>query len=542
MKRLRILGQLTRADFLERTRRYSFFITLGVMLYVGYSGVPPAESGMLTVDLGDVRGVYNSAWIGGVVALLGSMLLSLPGFYLVKNGIARDRETGVGQIIATTPLRKPLYTLGKTVSNFIFLAVIIAVFAFAAGVMQFIRGEALRLDVWGLVAPFLFVTLPMMALVAAVAVLFETIPFLRGGFGNIAYFAFYIVTIIVSLSGATFSSQGVIEQPINDLFGTTVIGASMGQAAHAAFPDRNLDFGVGYSPAQGPIQTFHWEGVAWTSDVILGRLLWVGVALGIALLAALFFDRFDPARSKPKALRRNGIVTRMLAPFRSLRFPRLDLRRFVALPRLPLPPFGQRMSFIRVLLAELRLTLKGLRWWWYLIALGLIVAGLRPSDAQAQRGLLLAAWIWPVLVWSKLGAREKQHHTGAMVFSAPHPLRRQFPATWLAGVIVTTLAGSGVGVSLLLAGEWSHLLAWGVAVLFIPTLTLTLGIWSGSSKFFEALYVAWWYIGPVSGLAALDFMGLSSEAIARGLPLVYLGGTVLLLGLAAVGRARQIRR
>jgi hypothetical protein len=399
------------------------------------------------------------------------------------------------------------------VSNFIFLAVIIAVFAFAAGAMQFIRGEVLRLDVWGLVAPFLFVTLPMMALVAAVAVLFETIPFLP-------------------LSGATFSSQGVIEQPINDLFGTTVIGASMGQAAHAAFPDRNLDFGVGYSPAQGSIQTFHWEGVAWTSDVILGRLLWVGVALGIALLAALFFDRFDPARSKPKALRRNGIVTRMLAPFRSLRFPRLDLRRFIALPRLPLPPFG------RVLLAELRLTLKGLRWWWYLIALGLIVAGLSASDVQ---GLLLAAWIWPVLVWSKLGAREKQHHTGAMVFSAPHPLRRQFPATWLAGVIVTVLAGSGVGLRLLLAGEWSHLLAWGVAALFIPTLALTLGIWSGS-KFFEALYVAWWYIGPVSGLAAFDFMGVTQEAVARGIPSIYLVATVALLGLAAVGRARQIRR
>ena len=208
--------------------------------------------------------------------------------------------------------------------------------------MQFVRGEALRLGVWGLLALFLFTTLPTLVLVAAVAVLFETIPFIRGGFGNIAYFVLYIVTIIVSLSGAT------------------VIGTSMLQAAHAAFPDRSLDFGVGYTIVEGPIQTFRWEGVTWTSDVTLGRLVWVGVALGITLLAALFFDCFDPARSKPKALRRNGIVTRVLAPFHSLRFPRLDLRRFVALPRLPLPPFGQ------VFLAELRLTLKGLRWWWYL--------------------------------------------------------------------------------------------------------------------------------------------------------------------------------
>lgn len=536
MRRLRILSQLVRADFLERTRRYSFLITLGVMLFVGYSAVPPVESGLLTVDLGDIRGIYNSAWIGGVVALLSSMLLSIPGFYLVKDTIARDRETGVGQIIATTPLRKHLYTLGKTVSNLFFLVAIVGMVVLAAGATQFIRGEVLHLNVWGLVAPFLFAALPTLALVAAVAVLFETIPFLRGGLGNIIYFAFYIVTIIISLSGATFNNQGLIEQPINDLFGAAVIGASMGQAAHTAFPDRKLDFGVGYTPAKGTIQTFHWEGVAWTSDVVLGRLLWVGVALGIALLASVFFDRFDPARSKPKTLKRNGIVKQVLVRFHSLRFPKFDLRRYVALPRIPLPPFGQ------MLLAELRLTLKGLCWWWYLIALGLIIAGLRPSDAEAQRGLLLTAWIWPVLVWSKLGVRENQYNTGAVVFSAPKSLRRQFPAIWLTGVIVTALAGSGVGISLLMAGEWSHLLAWGVAALFIPTLALTLGVWSGSSKFFEALYVVWWYIGPVSGLATLDFMGLSNEVIARGLSFVYLGGMALLLGLAAVGRARQIRR
>jgi hypothetical protein len=92
MKRLRILGQLIRADFLERARRYSFFITLGVMLYVGYSAVPPAESGVLTVDLGDVRGIYNSAWIGGVVALLGSMVRSLPRRRCVRRSTRWARQ------------------------------------------------------------------------------------------------------------------------------------------------------------------------------------------------------------------------------------------------------------------------------------------------------------------------------------------------------------------------------------------------------------------------------------------------------------------
>jgi hypothetical protein len=536
MRRLRVLAQLIRADLLERTRRYSSLITLGVMVTLGYLAVPSPESNALTVDLGNIRGIYNSAWIGSMIALISSMVLSLPGFYLVKNAIERDRNTGVVQIIATTPLSKPLYTLGKAVSNFIFLTVIIAVVAIAAGGMQFIRGESMRLDVWALLAPFLFTTLPTLLLVAAVAVLFESISFLRGGFGNIAYFVLWTAVITISMSGVSFGSQGVIEEPINDLFGASVIAASMHEAAHAAFPERDLDLGIGYTIVEGDVQTFRWGGVTWTADVLLGRLMWVGVALGIALLSALFFHRFDPARGGRRAPEGKGLIGRALAPLRSLTLPTLDLWPRLSLPTPPLPAFG------RVLLAELRLMLKGLPWWWYLVALGLIVAGVsQGADPEARRGLLGAAWIWPVLIWSGLGVRERTHHTGPIVFSTPRPLVRQFAAMWIGGVLVTLLAGSGVGLRLLAAGAWDHVLGWSVAVLFIPTLALALGVWSGTSKFFEALYVAVWYVGPISGFAIFDYMGLSQEALATGMPMIYLGLTATLMVAAVLGRWRQIR-
>ena len=57
--RLRVLVQLIRADLLERTRRYSFLITLGAMVYIGYLSVPSLEANALTVDLGNIRGIYE---------------------------------------------------------------------------------------------------------------------------------------------------------------------------------------------------------------------------------------------------------------------------------------------------------------------------------------------------------------------------------------------------------------------------------------------------------------------------------------------------
>ena len=173
--------QLARADFLERVRRHSFLVTLGFAVFAAFMFLPPNPSKYATLNLGGHRGIYNSAWVGSLVAMLSVIFLSLAGFYLVKNAIERDRRTGVGQILAATPLPGPLYLLAKFISNLAVLAAMIAVLAVTAGVMQLVRGEDPRLDPAALLSPFLLLTLPSMAVVAALAVCFEVVPGLRGG-------------------------------------------------------------------------------------------------------------------------------------------------------------------------------------------------------------------------------------------------------------------------------------------------------------------------------------------------------------------------
>jgi len=92
VKRGRAIFAIARADFLERTRRYSFFLTLLFAVILGYS----AATGKIYIRLGDYRGVYTSAWIGVMVSMVTTCFVSLVGFYIVKNAIDRDRQTGVG--------------------------------------------------------------------------------------------------------------------------------------------------------------------------------------------------------------------------------------------------------------------------------------------------------------------------------------------------------------------------------------------------------------------------------------------------------------
>jgi hypothetical protein len=537
----RVLYHIARADFLERVRRYSFLVTLGFTLYAAFE----ANRGNIVVNVGNYRGVYNSAWLGLLLSLTATTLITMVGFYVIKNTVERDRHTGVGQILASTPLGKVSYLTGKALSNFAVVGVMAAILMCAAFVMQLWRAEAAGVDLWKLISPFLLMTLPALAFLSALAVLFECVPGLRGGFGNIFYFFFWTAMLTAGIK---------LNNRYLDLLGMDVVQTSVVARATQVLP---ADYKGGFSFQIGPheraqFQTFVWDGIQWTAAVIVPRLSWFFIAFLTVLLAAVFFDRFDPSRS---VLQRVGLGRGRLSPRQPSEKPSLKevpegpasaeaLAAAPAAVTVHLTPLAERAGGYRmgaVLAAELRLMLQGRSKWWYLVALGLFIATLFTPAGEPLGKVLAFAWLWPALVWSAMGTREARNATGPLIFSSARALGRQLPAVWLAGVCVCLLTGGGAGVRFLIARDWTHLLAWGTGAMFIPAMALALGVWSGTSKLFEGLYTAFWYAGPVQPTPGLDFMGASPVVSVR-VPLYYLAATAGLLVVAAVGRRRQIRR
>lgn len=525
MKTWRILYAMARADLLERTRRYSFLVMLGLVLFLGYN----VNIGQITLRLETYRGVFNSAWVGSMMTLVVNFMLGWFGFYLVKNAVARDYETGVGQIIATTPLSRPLYMLGKWISNMIVLDGMVVILMLAAIVMQLLQREDPHIHLWALSAPFIFVALPFMALVAAMAVLFESIRWLRGSGGNVVYFFFFIMGIaVVAIMFGT-------NEPLLDWLGFGVFKNSMALAARAAYPAYQGGLVFSLVPPSEEILPFYWAGVEWTAATILPRLVLWGLAVGLTLLAAVFFDRFDATRARPRGKRSavpapGEVGLRQEDPVAPATAP--SLIRLTSLPvSRPRPGLGA------LWLAELRLLLKGLPWWWYLAAGGLIVASWVLPLAGVRQTILPAALIWPLLVWSGLGSREVHRNTSQLVFSSPRPLN-QLPVAWLAGLALAILMGLGTAVRFALAGELTSLVSLVAGLLFIPSLALMLGVWTGSSKAFEVIYVVFWYLGVLNKVLELDYLGLHTSA---NWP-VYLLLSGLLLGLAILGRWRQLQK
>lgn len=534
MNRASVLLQLVRASFLERVRRRNFQV---ILLGVTMMSLAIA-AGRLVLRLDVYLGEYNSAWVGALVAGSTTVLLCFANFFIIKNGVGLDRDTGVGELIAATPMSKFVYLTGKALSNFAVLVSIEIVLFAAAIVIQLVHGE-MQVEWLSLLLPFVFIALPAMAVISTLALFFEVLPGLRSGFGNLL-FVFLWFTILFLLM--TYGDIWL------DLPGILYINAVFTAAARSMALPFEGGFSIEGGTLAGPYaQLVRWENVNWLNELVGWRLYWFAVAIGLAVLAAIFFDRFDSSRGSFYPFRRKHPKISQARLHKTeikdddigekkgpMSQESLGLQLHSAVKTSGLGCFG------RMLRSELLLISKQ-PWWWYLILLAMFVTSFIVPAADARTVWVPLIWLWLALAISGIGVRDSQYHTDQLVFSAPHPLQHQFFATWMAGIILTILVGFA-GLRVIWAGEGAAALPWGIGALFIPTFALAAGVLSGNQRLFEGVYCAWWLIGPMASKGnALDFMGVHSEVVARGIHWYYLALTILLLALAYIGRWRQVR-
>lgn len=479
MSRLWPIYALVRADVLERTRRYQYLVTVAVTMLIGTLLVPGRNASYETFLIDGYRGIYNSAWIGASYALLAAMLLSLFAFYNVKSAVERDRTTRVGEILATTSIDRFDYSLGKALSNFVVLGSMAVILCVTAMVMQFVRGESTAFHPLQILIPFALIVIPLMAMVAAIAVLFEMVPWLRGGFGNAVYFFGWTAYLVWSVQDEL---RGVPWW--RDMLGANLVMRKVWEALLRVDPrakPSSVEIGVNVGGSARHFFTF--AGFHWTGIEVAERFVWFAIALGIVGAAALLFDRFSKPVRSIEARPSSAMVLRWRTAAARVSAPLVDAL------------FGS--DFGSIVLAELRLLVRGLSFWWYVVAAGLWVFQLF-ADATAQSLAVGLAWIWPMLQWSQLGTRETVYATEQFVYPTVHPIRRQFVAQWLAGVLLALASAGGSLVHWTVAGNLTGVDGVLAGAIFVPTLALACGALSGTTRLFEIAYLVLWYLGPMN--------------------------------------------
>lgn len=492
---MKYIYSIIKADYLQRTRSYAFLITLAVTVYAAYSFVPPPSASYTTLNIPGFQGVYNSAWVGCVSAMMTTVMLSMWGFFLINTGIKKDIDTEVGLIVATTPITNLGYLFSKFFSNFLVLLTIMG-FTFVVSIgMFFLRATGSPHIVSDFVLPYLLFAVPSLFFISSVAIAAEV--FLRDKLILQCIAFIFLFGVIIGSSKGGRDNNGII---LMDVFGVKTITNSISNQINTQYHANIHDISMGFvfHSHKKAYQTFVWNGVSFTSVFLLSRLLWICIGFMVVYISSFFFHRFDfkqvSAGKKAKKLKigesAQEIVYKDPATINLSKLPKL------------VPDYGI-IPFIKTEL--LLLIRKGSKWLWLVVAsvwVGMIFAPL-----NIAYGILLPIiWFLQVTRWSELATKEKANQLHYFTYSSYKPLQRMLPAQIIAGVILALVLALPVMVRCGIAADGYAVFNIISGALFIVLLAVCLGIISGGKKLYEIFFFMITYLLVEKGFIA-DYMG-----------------------------------
>ncbi len=417
---MRYIYSIIKADYLQRTRSYAFLITLAITFYAAYSFVPPPTASYTTLNVVGFKGVYNSAWVGYVSAMMTAIMLSLYGFFLVNGGIKKDIDTEVGLIIATTPITNFGYLLSKMLSNLLVLLTIAGCTFIVSIIMFFVRSSGSAFIIGNFITPYLLFVIPATFFVSSLAVVAEVFLGRRSILQYIVFFFFFGV-LMANVNGQKNETLSVIIDPFGVRTMTSSIKNQVNTQFHQHIEGVNLGFTFGRKEG---FQIFEWNGINITGLFLWSRLLWLLISLALVYFSSFFFHRFDFKQSIQKKKQAPTDNVKTTAPA----FAATGINRVL------MPPLVTDYGIYPFIKTELLLLIrKGSKWMWLVIG-GLSLSMLFAPVAISHLYILPVLWFLQVTRWSDLATKEESNRLHYFTYAAYKPLQRMLSAQMLSGI------------------------------------------------------------------------------------------------------------
>lgn len=502
------------AELLGRLRAPATLVAL-LSILAGSSLLLPREGRLSSISWTALDGrpqapLFDSACAGWGAAVLNSVFLVMVAFYLVAGSLQRDRRSGLGVILAATPLSNGALLAGRGLAHAAYLGTL-CLLAVAVTLLRFLwfgQGTLRPLD---FALPFLLFTLPGVLFVATLTLLWEVTPGLRGRGGLVAWFFLGSLILLALPRGLpAFDPLGMasLERLMDASIAGLGRGLSLGLIVREAAPERVA-----------------WPGPRVGLALVLERALMAAWSLAPLLAARGLFDRFDPARGRPRALRAAGPVELAGGG-----------------PAAPAAPQALAAGALRpgwplALRAEATLVWQSGGAWRWALLLAAVAAAVAPREA-ASRAAAAAFLLLLAPVVAEAPARERLAGAEALFASLPGPPR--WRVLWKAGALALFLLTLGLPLTLRrLAAEPGAALGLVAGLLATAALCAALGSLSGGGKLWTALHVTLWY-GAVNRAPLTDFTGgLLAPGTPSGVALGWLAAGALGLALAALAQARR---
>lgn len=531
---------IIKADYLQRTRSYSFLITLAATVYIAYLFLPPTDASYTTLSVDGFKGAYNSAWVGHISAIMTTMILAFCGFPLVNNSIKKDIDTEVGLIIATTPISNFKYLLSKQLSNYLVLCTIIGCTFIVSLMMFYVRGTGYPFVLSDFIVPYLSFALPAMFLVATMAVIAEV--FL--GKRSILQFILYFLFLSMVLSPINRSSGTNLSNAL-DPFGLTLVTNSIKNHINSEFHAhvKDVSFGFIFSGPK-PFKLFTWDGINLDSLFILSRLLWIAIGIVFIYISSFFFHRFNFKQSasrkkvKSKGFKEVDETLQQAGP--GLLQKEKTALGSLGINRAKMPPLVTNYSILPFIKTELLLLARQGNKWVWIVNGGLWISMFFAPLNVSHNYLLPILLFLQVTRWSELTTKEKTNRVHYFTYASYKPLSRMLVSQVLAGVILAVTLALPVLLRYAIALDTYSIINILNGAIFIVLLAASLGIVSGSKKLYEILFFLITY-AVINKVDMADYLGGFSDHQQIGFFAILLTLNISLISISIIFRKYQAR-
>ncbi|HYM59808.1 MAG TPA: hypothetical protein VEZ11_02825 [Thermoanaerobaculia bacterium] len=516
------IAAIVRADFLIRFRRVSTVVIFLLLSSVAYLWIPAPSTGRTLMQVDGRRVLYNSAAVGMATAMLGMIFIGMAGFYVISNAVRRDVSSRCGLIMASTTMRSGEYLFGKFLGNAVFLATFMAGFMLSSMAMLIVRGEA-PLQPFVFAGQYAMMVPSAIVFVSVLAIVFESIPFLSGRFGDVVYFMLWVSSI-----GFVVPSfeQGASGPGLAGFFDFSGMGFAFDQL-HRVLHTKAMSIGqTDFDAAKGTM-VFH--GLTLGNGWLLPRIGSTLIPMTLLFVARISFHRFDPVRVKQvSGTERRGWLARANALAKPLARPLAFLATGGA----------SEPSIFNSARADALLTVESTPVMLLVIA-GFAIASLASGTQALMNGVLPIAFAALAVFLADVSCREQRAGTRAFVESTPR-IKSHFVLWKLITSLLLSLGFLFVPIVRVAITMPARLVPLAAGILFVCALATSLGVISANPKTFIVVFLSFTYIvvngkGLNPWLDYAGFFGKSSLAVM----LVYSGIGVATLVAAHWFRARR---
>lgn len=501
-------------DFLDRIRGKNIFIITFLIMYISYLFFPQNNSSFyytLNYDFKGFfyRGIYNSVWMGWVATIAFISVVTLIGFYFVRNSIKRERELLIGEITASIGTRSWIFIFGKTFGNLLFLLLQMFIVIFITIIMQFVRGESYSLDL----IPFVILAVPACFIVSVIAIIFEVIPILRNSFGNVAYFFVW--------SGICVASLGRGNSYLADVFGMDTTSKVILEQFKNNFDEfKDIDyFSIGTNgPLHDNIKTFVMDKANIGMNVFIGRFFWITIGILVLFLASIFFRRTSLIRTKA-SLKINKVID-------------IKNKEYNPHKRVVLSEIFENKTYsnnLSIIYSEIKLIFATCNLWWYTAIILCSIGVFFAKGEMLYKFLIPIIWILPIFIWSKLGTIQINFNMEEYLFTYENYRKSQLFSSVVAGILFTILINISIIIKFIILSDFSRIMYISVGIFFVNTLGMFIGNVAKNSTTFEMIYTILWYVGMLNGLTSLDFLGLTKTAVSTHSPIMFFAVGIVIL-------------